>query len=195
MTEHIFKHGDYRNHPPPIGTSLMIADPVYGDTIMINELADLARVRSIPTCIFMWPRDLCSLCQVPNQICHWIKPISTKNTSKNYSNFVEVIALYGVKFHRELHWANRSGIFVDQLFTNTEHEWKKPESLIERLIQNHYSGEGIIYDPCAGSRTVETVCMKLDIPSFSVDLGIGSDKTEVVATLDDFADSLKKGSA
>jgi DNA modification methylase len=52
-----------------------------------------------------------------------------------------------------------------------EHEWKKPEPLIERLLLNHYPKHGIVYDPCAGSRTVEKVCKKLGIPSHSVDDG------------------------
>lgn len=106
----------------------------------------------------------------PDQLLHWVKPVSTKNTRKHYSRFVEVIACYGVSFHEDLHWSNRTGVFTDGLLRNDDHEWKKPESLIERLIRSHWPGHGITYDPCAGSGTVETVCKRLGIGSVSVEV-------------------------
>lgn len=166
----IFHLGRWEDNLPPRDTSLIIADPVYSDYNMINGITDIAIQRGIPLCIFMFPIDLCYISNKPNQICHWVKPISTKNTCKNYSNFVEVICFYNVKFHKTLHWSNRSGIFTDTIISNEEHPWKKPESLIEKLILNHYPNEGIIYDPCAGSRTVEVVCKRLGLPSVSVDI-------------------------
>lgn len=168
-TNHIFVHGKWQENLPPNDTSLMIADPVYGSED-IKDLVNCVTKRKIPSCIFMWPDDIQGLPVKPHQILHWIKPESTKNTCKNYSRFVEVIACYDIKFYEPLHWSNRTGLFTDRLFRNDEHEWKKPESLIERLIRNHYPGSGTIYDPCAGSRTVETICKKLGISSFSVEI-------------------------
>jgi len=101
---------------------------------------------------------------------HWIKPVSTKNTTKNYSNFVEIIACFNLKMNASLHWSNRTGIFTDALLTNKQHQWKKPETLIERLILNHYQGTGSVYDPCAGSFTVHDVCKRLGIDSVSVEI-------------------------
>ena len=124
----------------------------------------------IPAAIFMWPDDVWGLPEKPEQLLHWIKPESTKNTSNRYSRFVEVIACYGLAFAEPLHWSNRTGIFTDRLFRNDNHKWRKPESLIERLIRNHWPGHGVVYDPCAGSRTVESVCRKLGIGSVSVDV-------------------------
>jgi len=80
-----------------------------------------------------------------------------------------MIAFYGTSMSTGLHWSNRTGIFTDQLLSNEEHPWKKPETLIERLIRNHYPGYGIIYDPCAGRGTVHTVCKGLKIPSYCVE--------------------------
>ena len=171
MTEeiHKFVRGRWQDNPPPEGTVLMIADPVYG-TDDVKDLVKLAVERHLPSCIFMWPDDVWGLPHKPDQLLHWLKPVSTKNTSKKYSRFVEAIACYGVGFHSELHWSNRTGVFTDCLFTR-EHEWKKPEPLIERLVRNHWPWKGIVYDPCAGSRTVEAVCRRLGIPTFSVDSG------------------------
>ena len=49
-------------------------------------------------------------------------------------------------------------------------EWKKPDSLIERLIRNHYPGSGIVYDPCTGSGTTHQVCKKMGIPSICIEI-------------------------
>ena len=137
---------------------------------MVDDIIDIAVTQKIPSCVFMFPSNLCDLKHKPDQICHWIKQPSTKNTCKRYSNFVEVIAIYGATFYELLHWTNRCGIFQDALFTNKIFEWKKPDSLIERLIRNHYSGSGIVYDPCAGSGTTHDVCKKMGIPSICIEI-------------------------
>lgn len=161
-------HGKWQDNLPGSDVSLIIADPVYL-TQSVNDVVRLIHTSRRPGIVFMDTFDLLTLAHRPNQICHWVKPISTKNTCKSYSRFVEAICFYGTSFHGELHWANRTGIFTDVLMSNVDHPWKKPESLIERLIRNHYSGRGVIYDPCAGSFTVDAVCRKLGIPSVSVE--------------------------
>lgn len=175
--ENTFIQGDFRDNPPPDGTTLMIADPVYS-TKMVYDVVDLAVSRKLPSCIFMYADDLVGMRHKPHQIGYWVKPVSTKNTVKRYSRFVEAITFWFVKFHKELHWSNRTGIFTDCLISNEEHPWKKPEILIERLILNHYPGYGVVYDPCAGSRTVESVCKKLGIPSFSVEIAVPAETQE-----------------
>lgn len=160
--------GRWQDNPPPSDTSLMIADPPY-EMEIINELVYEIVFENIPSIMFMYPENICTLPRIPHQICHWVKPISTKNTMKNYSNFVEAIAMWNVKMNGDLHWSNRTGIFTDALIEKSQHPHKKPESLIQRLILNHYQGKGCIYDPCAGTFTVDSVCRKLGIPSFSVE--------------------------
>jgi hypothetical protein len=164
-----FVVGSFQDNPPPPDTSLIIADPVYG-TAKVNDIVDLAITRLIPSIIFCLPEDACTVESRPSQVCFWMKPISINDTSKKYSKFVELILMYGVSFYEELHWSDQTGVFNDYQLTNKEHHWKKPEPLIERLIRYHYPGTGVIYDPCAGSRTVESVCKRLGIPSFSVDI-------------------------
>ncbi len=102
-----------------------------------------------------------------------MKPVSTKNTTKRYSRFIEVIALHNVAFHGDmLHWSNRTGVFTDALMCQQVHPWQKPESLIERLIRNHYNRDdkGVIFDPRAGSGVVHKVCKRLGISSVSVEI-------------------------
>jgi len=168
----VIVRGRWQDNLPPPGTCLMVADPVYGspDT---HELIRLAVSSGMPSLVFMMPEDVWGLPFKPDQLAHWVKPVSTKNTTRRYSRFVEAIAVYGASFHGGIHWSNRTGIFTDCLIEQ-DHEWKKPEPLIERLVRNHYwspERTGIVYDPCAGSGTVDTVCRRLGIPSFSVESG------------------------
>ena len=159
-------YDDFRSHPPGNDVSLIIADPVYDDLKMMNDILAFDK----PTIMFMYADNIRGLSKQPDQILFWVKPVSTKNTCRKYSRFVEVICVFGVKMNTTLHWSNRTGVFTDALLSNEEHPWKKPESLIERLVRNHYQGIGNIYDPCAGSLTVKTVCDRLEIPSISIEI-------------------------
>lgn len=158
--------GDFRSFPPSKDVTLILADPVYDDLEMMNAILAFGK----PTIMFSYAENIHGLDRCPDQVLFWVKPESTKNTIKKYSRFVEAINLFGVELNHDLHWSNRTGIFTDRLFSNEEHPWKKPESLIERLLLNHYKAPGIVYDPCAGSFTVKKVCDKLGIPSVSVEL-------------------------
>lgn len=153
---------------------LIIADPPYGEHAFINDLITKCRSYfACPSLFFMYPEDLCYLDDPPDQVLHWIKPISTKNTAKRYSRFVEAIAYYEKGeyapdnvtpfFNQDLYWANRSGIFTDILTEKPIHPYQKPVSLIERLILLHtpltitgsdgHKRFATVLDPCAGSGT------------------------------------------
>ena len=95
----------------------------------------------------------------PDQYLFWAKPISTKNTSKRYSRFVEMIFLYqGEKqWNTASHWSNYVNIFIDRVDSIAEHEFRKPPSLITRLILNHSDENDIIFDPFFGSAVVAEV--------------------------------------
>jgi hypothetical protein len=162
--------GSYVQNPPPEGTTLMIADPVYG-TPMCNDVVNLGYRYQIPSIVFMWPEDIFGINRKPDQMGFWIKTASAKNTEKSYSRFVEVILFYRTKMYntQAIHWSNRTGIFNDTVMAKT-YVWKKPFSLIQKLIMNHYPGHGTIYDPCAGTGTVHDVCKQMRIPSYSVDV-------------------------
>lgn len=92
----------------------------------------------------------------PDAIHHWVKPISTKNTSKNMSNFVEEILVLrrGGVFNAEGQWANRCGVWFDVVEGKLLHPHQKPLALICRLIEVYTKPGDVILDPFCGSGTV-----------------------------------------
>lgn len=105
------------------------------------------------------------------QYLFWIKPISTKNTSKKYSRFVEMIFLYnGGHWNTNYHWSQYTNVFTDLVDRKNLHPHRKPPSLIERLILNHTQKGDRVFDPFAGSGVVEDICIKLEREYVGVDL-------------------------
>jgi len=97
-----------------------------------------------------------------DQYGFWIKPISTKNTVKSYSRFVEMIFFYGRnKWNCDRHWSQYTNVFTDLVDDTAVHPFRKPPSLIERLILNHSDEGDLILDPFAGSFVVADICEKL----------------------------------
>jgi DNA modification methylase len=96
-----------------------------------------------------------------NQYLYWIKPISTKNTSKSYSRFVEQIFVYGNgTWNSNRHWSQYTNVFTDLVDNSKLHPYRKPPSLIERLILNHTNENDLVFDPFGGSFSVAEVCHK-----------------------------------
>ncbi|NBR35830.1 MAG: site-specific DNA-methyltransferase [Chitinophagales bacterium] len=88
------------------------------------------------------------------QFGFWIKPISTKNTSRRYSRFVEMIFFGGnLAWNSERHWSQYTNVFTDLVDGETDHPFEKPLSLMKRLILNHTNPGQIIIDPFCGSGT------------------------------------------
>ncbi len=89
-----------------------------------------------------------------DQYLFWNKPISTKNTSKRYSRFVEMIFVYGDGvWNTNRHWSQYTNIFTDLVDLHRVHPHRKPPSLLKRLILNHTKPLDIILDPFFGSGT------------------------------------------
>ena len=105
------------------------------------------------------------------QYLFWIKPTSTKNTSKRYSRFVEMIFIYGEpKWITGQHWSRYTNIFTDIVDSTSLHPFRKPPSLIERLVLNHTEEGDLIIDPFAGSGVVEEICARLNRRCISGDI-------------------------
>ncbi len=100
--------------------------------------------------------------QPADQYLFWIKPISTKNTSRRYSRFVEMIFVYQINsdpvWNASRHWSQYTNVFTDLVDDSSMHPFRKPPSLIERLIRNHTKPGDRVLDPFAGSRVVGRVC-------------------------------------
>ena len=98
-----------------------------------------------------------------NQYLFWIKPISTKNTSKSYSRFVEQIFVYGYgTWNNDRHWSQYTNVFTDLVDNSKLHPYRKPPSLIERLILNHTNKNDLVLDPFCGSGSIGEVCKRLN---------------------------------
>jgi len=108
-----------------------------------------------------------------DQYLFWIKPISTKNTSKSYSRFVEMIFIYKLDenaiWNTDRHWSQYPNVFHD-LVMSKEHPYKKPYSLMERLILNHTDVGDSILDPFAGSGTTIEVAKNNKRPAYGIDI-------------------------
>jgi len=97
-----------------------------------------------------------------DQYLFWQKPISTKNTSKRYSRFVEMIFVYGYgTWNNDRHWSQYTNVFTDLVDDAKRHPYRKPPSLIERLILNHTEVGDRVFDPFAGSGVVVSVAENL----------------------------------
>jgi len=90
-----------------------------------------------------------------DQYGFWVKPISTKNTSRRYSRFVEMIFFYGnLGWNTDRHWSQYTNVFTDLVDGETNHPYEKPTSLIRRLILNHTNAGDSIIDPFLGGGTI-----------------------------------------
>jgi DNA modification methylase len=104
------------------------------------------------------------------QYLFWIKPISTKNTSRSYSRFVEIIFVYGSgTWNSDRHWSNYTNVFTDIVDDAKLHPFRKPPSMISRLVQNHSNKGDIILDPFCGSGVVADVASYLERNFIAVD--------------------------
>lgn len=150
----------------------VLADPPYSTFPLINRsIREALRISRHGCAYFMYGEDIQQLDVKPDRVCYWVKPISTKNTIKSYSRFVEVLCLFQYEFFDErMHWSNRSGIFTDALIHEGNlHPFAKPESLIQRLLLSHCPKGGLVVDPFAGSGTVDRVATRLGYHSISIE--------------------------
>jgi len=153
----------------------VIMDPPYEHTRLINEaIGNALRISTGATLCFMYPEDLVHLDHEPQQVVHWVKPVSTKNTTRKYSRFVESICVWhGDFFNQRMHWSNRTGIFTDTLDLKNRHPFEKPAALIRKLLLLHNRPDGKVLDPFAGSMTVRNVARDLNLPSTSIEVDPG----------------------
>lgn len=153
---------------------LVIADPPYENLKLISESIAVCRNHfDGPSFFFMYPESVWDLEAQPDQILHWIKPPSTKNTTRKYSRFVEAIAVYDLDtspFNQDTFWHSRSGVFTDTPL-RVKHPHTKPESLIEKLIAVNSNQGDTVLDPFAGSGTVAKVCKRMGRGSISIEKG------------------------
>ena len=155
---------------PDKSVDLILTDPEYDmdestKNLFHNHFLRISRQWII---VFMPPENTWIL--PANQYLFWVKPISTKNTSKSYSRFVEQIFIYGHgTWNNDRHWSQYTNVFMDLVDDTKGHRHRKPPSLIERLIRNHTSEGDLILDPFCGSGVVGQVGKMLNRRVITID--------------------------
>lgn len=98
----------------------------------------------------------------PDEVLFWLKPQSTKWSTKRCNKFVEEILVYKGKksVFNVLHWSSMTGMFNDGFLTKPEHPYGKPPTLIEKLLLMYTSPGDTVFDPFMGSGTVGVACAK-----------------------------------
>lgn len=159
----INKHWDISDY-------IVLTDPPYEiSENETNEIIDCAIKFNAKTVIVFsddrqkhYPyEDMCD----DYQRLYWIKPISTKNTSRHYSRFVEYIHILqwegAIWNSKKSNWSNYVNVFTDLVGGDFEHPFQKPVSLIERLIRNHTNQDTVVVDPFFGSGTTAIASLNL----------------------------------
>ena len=161
---------EYLPKQPDNSVDLVLTDPPYNLPFsqydwLLSEFLRISKTGAIAFCdpANQWPKA--------DQYLFWIKPTSTKNTSKRYSRFVEMVCVYGdVKWITGRNWAQYTNVFTDLVDDAKTHPFRKPPSLIERLLLNHSNPGDKILDPFAGSGVIEEVCKRLDRKCVSIEI-------------------------
>lgn len=108
---------------------------------------------------------------LPTERAYWIKTPSTKNYSKHLGHFVEHIHVYrqGNTFNTDLHWSNYTGVYTDLVEDAEGHQWRKPLSLMERLVRIYTLPGDVVLDPFCGEGTTLQACLNFGRPFIGLD--------------------------
>ena len=142
----------------------IITDPPYDfkDDVKEEFHNEFLRVAKGTVIVFAPPENQ----WIPSeQYLFWIKPISTKNTSRKYSRFVEVIHVYRSgrsKWNPDRHWSQYVNVFNDSVESKIVHPFQKPMAMMERLIKNHTDRGDRVLDPFCGSGTTALACLRTE---------------------------------
>lgn len=153
---------DWFKSVPASCVDLIITDPPYDfdESLKTWFHREFLRVSKTWVIVFSPPENQWIL--PANQYLFWEKPISTKNTSKSYSRFIEMMFVYGYgTWNADRHWSQYTNVFKDLVDNSAYHSFRKPPSLIERLILNHSNPNDLILDPFSGSGVVCSVAKRL----------------------------------
>jgi DNA modification methylase len=135
----------------------IITDPVYGEPF---DILTWRRVCKGNILVFCRPE---SQPFVPDEFLFWVKTPSTKNYLRNCGRFVEMILVSraGSTFN-QLHWSQMTGMYDDRVVEKVGHPWRKPMSLIERLVRIYTNEGDRVLDPFCGSGTTLLACHTLN---------------------------------
>ena len=99
----------------------------------------------------------------PSEVLIWLKPVSTKWTTKRCNAFFEEILVFKGKpkpVYNPIHWSSMSGMFTDTFISKPDHPYAKPISMFEKLILMYTNPGDLVFDPFCGSGTTGIACKK-----------------------------------
>ena len=142
---------------PDQSIDLIITDPPYNLTSEAKARvhSEMVRVCRGDIIVFSPPENAWEFPGLTSRL-FWVKSPSTKNYTKNYGRFVEMIFYYrrgASVWNKNLKWSNYTGVYEDIVVGDTGHEHEKPLSLIERFVRIHSTPKQVILDPFCGSGT------------------------------------------
>ena len=158
---------------PDNSIDLIITDPPYdwdeADKLFAHN--EMLRVCKGDLLIFAPPENQWVFDNLTRYL-FWVKASSTKNFSKNYGRFVEMIFLYkrGSTWNTKYNWSNYTGVYEDRVVGASKHPYEKPASLLQRFILLHSNPNNVILDPFAGSGTVISIAESLGRIAFGYDI-------------------------
>lgn len=98
----------------------------------------------------------------PDEVLFWLKPQSTKWSTKRCNKFVEEVLVYRGRqsVFNPVHWSSMTGMFTDGFVEKPPHPYGKPPTLVEKLVLMYTSPGDTVFDPFCGAGTVGAACMK-----------------------------------
>jgi len=97
----------------------------------------------------------------PDEVLFWMKPQSTKWSTKRCNRFVEEILVYKGKKNpvfNPIHWSGMTGMFTDGFIVKPPHPYAKPVPMMEKLVLMYTNPGDLVFDPFCGSGTVGVAC-------------------------------------
>ena len=155
---------EWMREQPDNAVDHIITDFEYGQPFYLDECIRICKGNIITFCASEdHPCD-------PTERAYWIKTPSTKNYSKKLGRFVEKIFIYRQgEIYNLLHWSQMTGVYEDRVVERKGHPWRKPLSLIERLVRIYTNKGDTVLDPFVGTGTLLESCQNLDRDSIGVD--------------------------
>lgn len=148
---------EFMRSMPDKSVDVVITDPDYSHVLKMDEIRRICRGHIIMFCAPLKPFF------PPDDLQYWLKTPSTKNYSKSCGHFVEwiIFEFHGDGFNPGLHWSNYTGFHDDKILEKSDHPWKKPRSLMERLVAMYTKPGAVVFDPFAGSGSTLLACKAL----------------------------------